>query len=126
VADDRDAGPERRRRIRRRGIEFVGSSRLDRSGIDRRRRRGRRRLAAHPAGERLLEVVDDDRLREYVAERPEEAGGDGERHPDRCSSGSGDPTARERGTLRRTGRTTAAGTPFRAPARDRWETVMCF
>ncbi|RYJ14304.1 NAD(P)/FAD-dependent oxidoreductase [Halogeometricum borinquense] len=77
VADDHDIEQERLQRIRQREIEFVKSTHLDRSEIDNRRERAHRRLATHLDEELLLEVIDDDRLQEYVAEQAETTGSGG-------------------------------------------------
>jgi hypothetical protein len=78
LADDHDIDPERLQRIRQREIEFVKSTYLDRSAIDRRRERSQRRLATHLDEGLLLDVIDNDRLREYVAEQAETTGSDGD------------------------------------------------
>jgi hypothetical protein len=78
LPEEHDIDRERLRRVRRREIEFVKSTHLDRSEIDRRRGRAHRRLATHLDDELLLDVLDDDRVREYVAAQEEtSAGGTG-------------------------------------------------
>ena len=74
-----DVDRDRYERIRDHEIAWVQSTYLDRDEIDRRARRGRRRLAAHLDDEALLDAVDDDlildRARELAA-TTEAAGGE--------------------------------------------------
>lgn len=74
LPNDHDIEQDRLEDIREREIKFVKSAHLDRSEIERRRRRAHRRLAAHLDQELLLDTIDDDRIRAYLREQPETTG----------------------------------------------------
>jgi hypothetical protein len=68
LPDEHDLDRERLEKIRRREIEFVKSTHIVRSEIDRRRERAYRRLASHLDADVLLDAIDDERIREYLAD----------------------------------------------------------
>ncbi|UVE52286.1 FAD-dependent oxidoreductase (plasmid) [Haloferax larsenii] len=78
LPNDHDIKQERLEHVREQEIEFVKSAHLEASEIERRRERAHRRLAAQLDEKFLLEVIDDNRLLEYVDEHVEQRRKDSE------------------------------------------------
>lgn len=66
-AGDHDLAEERFLELRERYIDRAFDTRLSETEIERRRKRGHRRLAEHLDSEAVLDALDDETIREYVA-----------------------------------------------------------
>lgn len=72
VPADHDIDPDRLREVREKDVKHMKTSYMDRKEAERREERAKRRWAERLDDELLLDVLDDERLREYVQELEEE------------------------------------------------------